>query len=131
MATTEAGVATNALELAIERLEIKLEHDSFAGPGERSYSDEDVDAIQEEINALQQLASDLNSGDLKLLVLTKEEHQLICGMVQPTSDIDSDGVCANHEVWEGVREKFPLSDFPMDADPDDGNPPVYYHGELC
>lgn len=46
---------------------------------------------------------------MKTIQLTDEEYAVLCGLVQPTDQVDSSGIYT--EVWESLRDKFPLSEF--------------------
>jgi hypothetical protein len=43
--------------------------------------------------------------------LTDEAYAVLCGLVQPSDDVNVDGIVADQEVWDEIRTRFPLQDF--------------------
>lgn len=104
------GLIANAADLAHERLDIKLEHDDFAGPGGHSYTREDVESIRGEMQQLAHL-NFLLAGlpKMRAVVLSEEAFAVLCGTVHPTDDVNTQGIFS--EAWEELRQTFPLDYF--------------------
>lgn len=56
-----------------------------------------------------------------LIALSRDAHQTVCGLVQPTEVLDSEEVFAADEVWAEIREVFPAAG--AAAGEDEADPP--------
>jgi hypothetical protein len=48
---------------------------------------------------------------MKTIELSDEAYALVCGLVHPSDDIDTEKVVALDPTWSEVRSKFPLTDY--------------------
>jgi len=48
---------------------------------------------------------------MRQVALSDAAYAVVCGMVQPTDQVDSERVVANAVVWEEVRHAFPINEF--------------------
>jgi hypothetical protein len=49
--------------------------------------------------------------DTFTVVLSEEAFAVVCGLVQPSSDVNPIGIFADEPVWHELRDKFPLANF--------------------
>jgi hypothetical protein len=59
--------------------------------------------------------------EVRLIALSRDAHQTVCGLVQPTEVVDSEEVFAADEVWAEIREVFPAAE--AKAGGDEAEPP--------
>jgi len=48
--------------------------------------------------------------EVRLVALSEEAHRTVCGLVQPTDEIDPSEVFASDGAWSEIRSAFPASE---------------------
>jgi hypothetical protein len=48
--------------------------------------------------------------EVRLVALGPEAHRTVCGLVQPTDEVDPTEVFASKEAWAEIRSAFPASE---------------------
>jgi len=48
--------------------------------------------------------------EVRLIALGEEAHRTICGLVQPTDEVDPSEVFASDEAWSEIRSAFPAAE---------------------
>lgn len=56
------------------------------------------------------------TGELRWVVLSLDAHRTICGLVQPSEEIDSEEVFVADEVWAEIRSAFPVAEARVGAE---------------
>ena len=46
-----------------------------------------------------------------IVELTEEAYSVLCGLVQPSEQVNADGIIASEPAWNELRESFPLDAF--------------------
>lgn len=104
------ALIAEAADLAHDRLDIKLEHDGFAGPGDRSYSDEDVAAMRKKMGEFADLNFVLEGmPKYRAIVMSQEAYDVLCGLVQPSDEVNQAGIFS--PAWDELRKTFPIERF--------------------
>jgi len=48
--------------------------------------------------------------EVRLVALGPEAHRTVCGLVQPTEEVDPSEVFASDRAWAEIRSEFPASE---------------------
>jgi hypothetical protein len=54
--------------------------------------------------------------ELRLVALSPAAHRTVCGLVQPTEEIDPAEIYADDQVWEEIRSIFPAEEACLDEE---------------
>lgn len=93
------------------------------------YGEEEHDpAYDESLAALRRFVAEANLGVARseelsndgsaghAITLSAEAFRVVCGLVQPTDEVDPESVAASMKTWQEIRETFPASSY---YDPDE------------
>jgi len=67
---------------------------------------------------------------VSLVALSPEAFRTVCGLVQPSTVVDSEEVCAADEIWAEIRSAFPAAEAAQGED-EPGPPTTPASVETC